>query len=292
MVINQQAHQNKNQLAQQLGISRSSLYYQPKLPAKDLKLKAEIEKVMKKHQRYGHKRIAIHLEVNKKRILRVMKLFGLKPKRNRREPKKPGDLNQKPMTIPNLIKGTIIDSLNKVWVSDFTYLPYFGRFIYLATLEDIFTREIVGWEISLRHNTDLIVQALLNALNHYSPPQVCHSDQGSEYRSQMYLNLLESLKIKSSMSAKASPWENPHQESFYSEFKLELGHPECYPSTGELIEAIASQIHYYNNQRIHTALKCPPSLFAQRIKSKEEIQLIKVEIKLPILEIIKKEQLV
>lgn len=84
------------------------------------------------------------------------------------------------------------------------------------------------------------------------------------------------------MSAKASPWENPYQESFYSEFKLELGHPECYSSTGELIEAIASQIYYYNHQRIHTALKCPPSVFAQRIKLKQEIQLIKVEIKLPI----------
>ena len=66
------------------------------------------------------------------------------------------------------------------------------------------------------------------------------------------------------MSHKASPWENGHQESFYSGFKLELGHPECYPTLGELIEAVARQIHYYNNLRIHTALKCPPAVFAQR----------------------------
>lgn len=66
------------------------------------------------------------------------------------------------------------------------------------------------------------------------------------------------------MSKKASPWENGHQESFYSEFKLELGHPECYPSLGELTEAVARQIHYYDNFRIHTALKCPPAVFAQR----------------------------
>lgn len=64
MVINQQTDQNKNQLAKQLRISRSNLYYQPKLPAKDLKLKAEIEKVMSKHQRYGHKRIAISTSFN------------------------------------------------------------------------------------------------------------------------------------------------------------------------------------------------------------------------------------
>jgi len=67
------------------------------------------------------------------------------------------------------------------------------------------------------------------------------------------------------MSEKASPWQNGHKESFYSGFKLELGHPECYSILGELIEAIAQQIYYYNNQRIHTALKCPPIVFAQRL---------------------------
>jgi len=85
------------------------------------------------------------------------------------------------------------------------------------------------------------------------------------------MDLLEKLNIQPSMSKKASPWENPHQESFYSEFKLELGHPECYPTIGELIEAIAQQIHYYNYQRIHTALKCPPAVFAQRIISSKSI---------------------
>ena len=124
---------------------------------------------------------------------------------------------------------------------------------------------MVGWETDIRHNVDLVAQALLNTLQHYPAPQIAHSDQGSEYRSQTYLNLLKSLDIRPSMSQKASPWQNGHQESFYSGFKLELGHPECYPTWGELIEAIAQQIHYYNNQRIHSALKCPPDVFAQRI---------------------------
>jgi len=73
------------------------------------------------------------------------------------------------------------------------------------------------------------------------------------------------------MSEKARPWQNGHKESFYSGFKLELGHPECYLTLGELIEAIAQQIHYYNNQRIHTALKCPPTIFAQRIAFLENL---------------------
>ena len=118
---------------------------------------------------------------------------------------------------------------------------------------------------SIRHNTDLVTQALLNALEYYPAPRIAHSDQGNEYRSQKYLNLLKSFDIQPSMSEKASPWQNGYKESFYSGFKLELGHPECYPTLGELIEAMAQQIYYYNNQRIHTALKCPPAVFAQRV---------------------------
>ncbi|PIS35730.1 MAG: hypothetical protein COT36_00685 [Parcubacteria group bacterium CG08_land_8_20_14_0_20_38_56] len=158
------------------------------------------------------------LRINKKRVLRVMKLFGLKPKRRRKKPDKPEDLGQAPMAIPNLVQGIIIDAPNQVWVSDFTYLPYYGRFVYLATLEDIFTRQIVGWEASVRHNTDLVAQALLNALKHYPAPGISHSDQGSEYRSQIYLNLLKSFNVQPSMSEKASPWQNGHKESFYSGF--------------------------------------------------------------------------
>lgn len=275
MAINQTAPaKSKKELAKEPGISRQGLYYKPKLPAKDLKLKAEIEEVMSDNKTYGHKRIAWALNINKKRALRVMKLFGLKPQRRRKMPDRPQDLGQAPMAIPNLVQGIIIDAPNMVWVSDFTYLTYFGRFVYLATLEDIFTRQVVGWEVSVRHNADLIAQALLNALEYYPAPQISHSDQGSEYRSEIYLNLLKSFSIQPSMSEKASPWQNGHQESFYSGFKLELGHPECYPTLGELIEAIAKQIHYYNNRRIHTALKCPPAVFAQRIafqKPKVEI---------------------
>lgn len=267
MAVNTRASaKSKKGLAKQLGISRQSLYYQPKLPAKDLRLKAEIEKVMSDNKAYGHKRIAFALNINKKRTLRVMKLFGLKPQRRRpKKPEKPEDLGQAPMAIPNLVQGIIIEAPNKVWVSDFTYLPYFGRFVYLASLEDVFTRQVVGWEAAVRHDTDLVAQALLGALSQHPAPDICHSDQGSEYRSEMYLNLLKSSGIQPSMSQKASPWQNGHKESFYSGFKLELGHPECYPTLGELIEAIAQQIHYYNYQRIHTALKCPPAVFAQRI---------------------------
>ncbi|MCX6813585.1 MAG: IS3 family transposase [Candidatus Azambacteria bacterium] len=263
-------------LAKKLGVSRSALYYQPKLPAKDLALKADIEKVMVKHQAYGHRRIAWELKVNKKRVKRVMRIFNLRVKRKRKKPFKPQDQGQKPTTIPNLILGLTVDSPNQVWVSDFTYLPYFGKFVYLATVEDVFTRQVVGWAMSTRHNADLVALALLDAIISHPAPRIVHSDQGSEYRDVNYLNLIKSLNIKPSMSAKASPWQNGYQESFYSGFKLELGHPEIYADLGELYEATARQIYYYNYCRIHTALKCPPVVFAQRLNC-QNIKLINQE---------------
>lgn len=98
-----------------------------------------------------------------------------------------------------------------------------------------------------------------------------HSDQGSEYRSKTYIALLKQFGAKPSMSHKASPWQNGKQEAFYSEFKLELGHPESYPTLGELIEAIARQIRYYNCERIHTALKCLPAAFAVKYQTDQAL---------------------
>ena len=256
--------QSKTELAHSLGVSRSSLYYKPKLPGKDLLLKQQIEQVLLEHKTYGHRRVAWELGINPKRARRVMKLFGLKPKRSFKYPMKPKDIGQEQVSIPNLLRDTVIDAPHSAWQSDFTYLPYFGKCIYLATVIDSYTRQILGWALSTRHTTELISEALLNALQKYPPPQLFHSDQGSEYKSQEFLSLLATHSIKPSMSEKASPWQNGRQESLYGKFKLELGHPECYPTLGELTEAIARQIHYYNHHRIHTALKCPPIIFYQR----------------------------
>jgi transposase InsO family protein len=256
---------NKAKLAKNLGVCRQSLYYKPKLPAKDLDLKKQIEEVLTEHKAYGHRRIAIHLGINKKRILRVMKLFNLSPARKPRVPVKTDDLKCGESKNLNLFKNFNLNSPSQIWASDFTYLPYFNnKFLYLATIIDCFTKEITGWNLSFKHNSTLIENALIDALSKRKKPKILHSDQGSEYKSEDFTKILKSNKIKQSMSKKSSPWENGMQESFYGKFKLELGHPKCYETLGELVEAIAHQIHYYNNKRIHTAIKCPPVVFYQR----------------------------
>jgi len=258
---------SKSAACAKVAISRNSLYYKPKLPAKDLFLKQQIEAVLLEHKSYGHRRIAIALGINKKRVLRAMKLFNIKAKKSKKRPR--FKRNKFPKnSAKNLILDMSINQPNQVWVSDFTYLSYQNKFMYLATVLDAFTREVIAWNISSRHNKELITETLLNAINkRKKSPQIFHSDQGSEYKSDDLAKILQSSNIKASMSKKSSPWQNGRQESFYQKLKFELEDFNSYQSQGELIEAIALQIYYYNNKRIHLALKMPPVVFYQRFAS-------------------------
>jgi len=270
---NQSKRLTKTELAISLGVSRQSLYYQPIRPAKDLLLKIQIEDVMKEHKSYGHKRIATELEMNKKKIRRIMKKFGLKPHRRRvKKLIKPEDIGRLPATFKNEIKGFCPIRPNVVWVSDFTYIKFQNKFIYVATVMDLFTREIIGWSVSVRHDRYLVLEALDMALNKTKTlPLFYHSDQGSEYDSANCITRLQENNITVSMSEKGHPWENGFQESFYSQFKVDLGWPDQFETLGELIEAIHLQIDYYNKRRIHTSLKTSPVKFRALYYSKSLI---------------------
>jgi len=253
----------KTELAKSLGVSRQSLYYKPIREIKDLITKAEIERVMSENKSYGHKRIAIELRMNKKKILRIMKKYDLKPYRRRvKKPLKPDDINRPVAIFKNEIKGFCPIRPNVVWVADFTYMKFQNRFFYVATVMDLFTREIIGWSVSVRHDRFLVLEALNMALrNTKKLPLFYHSDQGSEYDSIDCITRLQENNITVSMSTKGSPWENGFQESFYSQFKVDLGRPDQYEAFGELVEAIHLQMNYYNRSRIHTSLKMSPVKF-------------------------------
>lgn len=259
---------NKSELARKLGVSRSMFYYSHKQPAIDEEVKRQIESVLTDHKAYGHKRIAGELKLNKKRILRVMKKFGIKPYRRRaRKFIKKDDLNKPATKFKNEIEKFCPIVPNIVWVTDFTYLKYQGKFIYLAVVMDLCTREIIGINISRYHNKQLVLGAFIDALNKTGTiPKYVHSDQGSEYDSTEFVNFVESKNIIISMSRKSSPWENGHQESFFSTFKLEIGYLNRFEEIGELIENIYSTIYYYNNRRMHRSLKTTPVNFRNRFK--------------------------
>ncbi len=257
---------NKTALAYQLGISRAMLYYEHLQPQKDWQLKTEIEAVLHQYPSYGHKRIARQLKRNKKSVLRAMKLFGIKPYRRRRKPINKAERDRKEKSIYSnlLVKPENYPQQPcHIWATDFTYLPFQRRFIYLATVLDLFTREIVGFNVLTRHDAQLVNNALLHALNQRVVPQILHSDQGREYTSKHFNLLTNNLNITRSMSRPGCPWENGYQEAFYSQFKVDLGDPNQFEHLGELVYVIYRAINIYNQERIHTALKMPPAVFAE-----------------------------
>lgn len=262
---------NKSGLAKELGVSRSSLYYRRKQPDKDWELKCQIEKVLREHPAYGHKRLAIHLKINKKRILRVMKIFGIKPYRKRgkkwRKPKK-----KEGLVFPNLLITTFPAFPNHIWASDFTHLKFQGKWVYLATIIDLCTRKIVGFSVLLNHSNQLVINALLNAVSKYQIPAIIHSDQGSEYTSLDYTTLCFNLNIQQSMSNPGCPWENGYQESFYDKFKVDLGDSDRFDNLGELVYNIYKTIYIYNNYRVHTSLKMPPVEYGRQYLTKQLLE--------------------
>lgn len=244
-----------------IGISRTHQYYIHKQPEKDWRTKQLIEGALRDHPAYGHKRLATHLSINKKRILRVMKMFGIKP--YRRTTKKPFVSKPKDSVFPNLLIHEVPHGSGDIYSSDFTYIRWRDMWVYPATVIDLYTREIVGVSVLTIHATQLVMNAISSAVLHRPLPRIIHSDQGSEYTSKDYSSLIQSFGILQSMSHPGCPWENGYQESFYKGFKMDLGDPNRFETLGELVAEIYKTINYYNRHRIHTAFGMSPLQFAQ-----------------------------
>lgn len=250
-------------ISQSLGIGKRNLYNQNKKQSdKDLALKEQILSVLELNPSYGHRRIAMALSVGKKRTRRVMRLYGLKPYKRKARWNKKKDYGKPDSGYPNLIKGSCPIAPNIFFAGDFTRLCWNEKVVYLATYMDLYTREIVGWSISARHTTEFVIEAFLDAVKTVGKPLIVHTDQGAEYRSKDYTSFVEGLEVRVSMSEKASHWQNAYQESFYDNFKTDLGIEfERFETIGEFVEAIHKTINYYNKERIHTKLKTSPVKF-------------------------------
>lgn len=253
---------SKKEISQTLGVSRSNLYYRSLQPEKDRQLKIKIEEALRYHPSYGHKRMAVHLKMGKNRVRRAMKMFNIKP--YRRRGKKWLKAKATGVSYPNLLLTTAALCPNHIWASDFTYLWFENKWLYVATVIDLYTRKIVGLSVGRNHDRWLVQSALYDALSHNCRPMIIHSDHGSEYKSRDYQSVLREFGINCSMSAKGCPWENGYQESFYCQFKIDLGDASRFQTLGELTAEIYKQIYYYNNQRIHTSLKMAPIAFARQ----------------------------
>lgn len=259
---------DKSLVAKCMNINRKNIYHQGKKIIKDLFVKAKIEETFKIHPAYGHRRLALELKMNKKKILRIMHKFNLKPPRlwYRKRFLTEANLAFKNQ-FANLLKN--IDLIKyrpgQIWSSDLTYIKFMGRFLYLAIIKDLVTKEVIAFNLSDKHNSNLVLKTLKEALlKTGKPPLILHSDRGSEYLSGECLTLLKSLGIKISVSDPGSPWQNGWSESFFSSLKTESGNFNRFENLGELVEYIYGYLNYYNNDRIQTKLKMSPVQFKQK----------------------------
>ncbi len=194
----------KQAIAQAVGISSKHIHREGKQEVVDAQLRDQIIDLYKTHPAYGHVRLSIALGVNKKRVLRVMKKYGLKPPR--RKSKRFCTKSTSHHSYANLIKDWKPVRPNDLWCSDVSFIPFQGKWWYLATIVDIVTRQIIACQIGKHHNSKLILTTIEQGISMVkTTPHIFHTDQGTEFMARTCTNFLENLGIKVSASDKASP---------------------------------------------------------------------------------------
>jgi transposase InsO family protein len=231
-------------------------------------LRQQIERIQEEFPGYGCRRISHELKrrgqrVNKKRIQRVMKRFGLKPITWQSFVRTTDSRHQLPV-YPNLLKNRQVRTVNTVWVADITYIRIRSSFVYLAAILDLYSRRIVGWAISKQIDTELCLTALQMALEtRRARGCIHHSDRGVQYASTRYVHLLRQHGLQISMSRKGNPYDNAFMESFYKTLKYEEVHLWNYETYEDVIERLPFFLEaVYNRKRLHSSIGyVPPAEF-------------------------------
>lgn len=248
-------------LCEVVDLSPSSFYYRS-VPVDDQELRATLHEVAAEFPRYGSRRLVAQLRrrghvVNRKRMVPLMREEGITIKTKRRR----GTTDSRPghPRYPNLVKELLAEDEvvrpDQVWCADITYIPLRRDFVYLAVLMDLHTRSIRGWELAGHMTDELTLSALRRALTTRSAPEIHHSDQGVQYASRDYVELLHSRQTRVSMTAVGRPTENGHVERFMRTLKEEEvslheyeDFHDAYARIGEFL------VDVYTRKRIHSAL--------------------------------------
>jgi putative transposase len=216
-------------------------------------------------QTYGSPRVLAELRKKGKRhgrsrVARLMKKKGLCGRQKGRYRVQTTDSSHDQPIAPNrLADAPRPTAPNQSWVADITYIDTGEGWLYLAAILDLYSRKIVGWAMSERIDTPLVLSALNMALLHRAPPPnlLCHSDRGVQYASAGYRAALAKAGCIASMSRQANCYDNATMESFWSTLKLELVYRRDFASRQDARTQIFDYIEtFYNRQRSHTALGC------------------------------------
>jgi transposase InsO family protein len=267
-------------LAEVLAVSRMSVYRVTKPGPRAMEnaiLTDAIERVFKEHERrYGSPRICIQLQAEgrtcgENRVARLMREAGLRAISPRRKTPRTTDSSHDGPIAPNLLKSMEITHANQVWAMDITYVECGQGWVYLAAVLDLYLHKMVGWQLADHMESSLVTDALQMAAQRQNWPRgvVVHSDRGSQYASQSFIQLCEAFGYLRSMSAKGNCYDNATMESFFGVLKREELNRWEMPDLATVRYRVFDYIEtYYNRHRLHTALGMGPAAFEKITLSK------------------------
>lgn len=240
-----------------VSISRSGFYYQPASETPlNLALMRLIDEAFLETPWYGSRQMARHLRrqgymVGRMRVRRLMAKMGLAP------------IYQKPRTtIPHPehraykypLRGLVIDRPNQVWCADITYIPMRRGFLYLVAVMDWATRKVLAWRLSNSMDVEFCLAALEEALARYGSPEIFNTDQGSQFTSPRFVDLLKDAGVRVSMDGRGRWMDNVFIERLWRSLKYECVYIHAFETGSELRAGLTRWIGYYNTTRPHSAL--------------------------------------
>jgi len=237
-------------------LHRSSYYFQAATESpENLEIMRLIDEKYTKHPFYGSRKFIPYLEeqgfnVNKKRVLRLMRLMGISPIYPKPNLSKPAQGHK---IYPYLLRDLPIVGPNQVWSTDITYIPMKGGFVYLTAVIDWFSRFVLAFELSNTLDSAFCIRALLSALE-TSQPAIFNTDQGSQFTSLDFTTILKDRGIKISMDGKGRAIDNVFIERLWRSLKYELIYLKDIDSVSQLYGELSSYFKFYNFERHHQAL--------------------------------------
>jgi len=193
---------------------------------------------------------SIGWEVNRKRVVRLMRQMGLQaiyPKPRLSSPARGHRI------YPYLLRGKKISRVNQVWGADITFIRLTQGFLYLVAVMDWYSRYVLSWELSNTLDADFCVLALERALE-LGSPEISNTDQGSQFTSEAFLAVLQSRGIRISMDGRGRALDNVFVERLWRSLKYEEVYIKDYQSVIEAVEGIGAYFKFYNEERFHQSL--------------------------------------
>jgi putative transposase len=240
-----------------LNISRRSIYYLPQLvsPA-DLVLMRRVDELHLEFPFAGSRLLrdlmaAEGSQIGRRHVTTLMRKMGIETVYRRPNTSKPAPGHK---IYPYLLRGLTIDRPNQVWATDMTYIPMARGFVYLCAIMDWFARRILAWRLSITMEADFCVEALEEALARYDRPQIFNTDQGSQFTSEPFTDVLITNDIAISMDGKGAWRDNVFVERFWRTVKYEEVYLRAYDSVSEARTSIGRYLDFYNGRRPHSSL--------------------------------------